>query len=102
MSGELDTAGEGLVERSIVKTWERLAPLSAGAVAGAAVLVGSSAVLRRLLGSRRSVLNWTAMAVLLPIGLWLMAGTKGVEAEPGFATGMPELDEGGTTITPEA
>jgi hypothetical protein len=102
MSGELESSGEGLVERSIANTWKRLAPLSAGAVAGAAVLVGGSAVLRRVLGSRRGVLNWAAMAVLLPIGLWLMVGTKGKDSEPGSPSGMPELHEGETTVIPEA
>jgi hypothetical protein len=71
-------------------------------VASGVVLVAGRAVLRRLLGSRQGILSWAAMAVALPIGLWLLAGSREEDLEPVAAEDRPQLDARETTIIPEA
>jgi hypothetical protein len=74
-------APQGPLERSVSPIWKRLAPLSVGAAASSAVIVGASAVLRRALGPRARVLGWASTVALLPLGLWLLARTER-EPEP--------------------
>lgn len=85
--GMLDAIGDGAIGRGLVSVWERLAPLSVGAVAsGVAILAGGS-LLRRALGSTRGRgLRWVGVAALVPLGLWLWAGAD--EDEP--AESRPE------------
>lgn len=76
---------EGPLERSGSSVWKRLAPLSVGAAASSAVIVGASAVLRRALGPRARFLGWASTATLLPLGLWLLARTERERAPEGEA-----------------
>lgn len=59
-------------EESLGSAWERLAPLSLGAVASSALIVVASAGLRRLLGPRRQALGWLGVAALLPLAVWVL------------------------------
>ncbi|KPK65476.1 MAG: hypothetical protein AMS21_04580 [Gemmatimonas sp. SG8_38_2] len=71
MSDELEPVGEGLLERGIESVFERLAPLSVGAVVSGVAVIGASALLRRVLGSRKNLLGWAGAVALLPIAFWL-------------------------------
>jgi hypothetical protein len=73
---------DGVLERSLGSAWDQLGPLSVGAVVSAAAIVGATALLRRALGSSRSVLGWAGAVALLPIGYWLLSD---VEDEPAAA-----------------
>ncbi len=70
-----DPGREAEVERSgdpIDSLWQRLAPLSTGAVAGGLVIVGATSLLRRALGARYGRrLSWGGALALIPLGLWL-------------------------------
>ena len=72
MSDELATTGERSLQRGLASVWERIAPLSVGAIASGAVIIAASAVLRRLLGPRARVLGWAGTTIVLPLGLWLL------------------------------
>ena len=73
MSEELEPRADGALERGLGSAWERLAPLSVGAVVSAAAIVGATALLRRALGPSRRVLGWAGAIALLPIGYWLLS-----------------------------
>lgn len=72
MSDELATTGESSPQRGLASVWGRIAPLSVGAIASSAVIIGASAVMRRSLGPRARVLGWVGTAIVLPMGLWLL------------------------------
>lgn len=90
----------GVLGRGLASAWERLGPLSTGAVASGVLLVAGGRVLRRALGSHRSRrLGWSVLAALVPLGLWLLTEHGGTnegeqrgadrarESEPGTAHG---------------
>ncbi len=63
----------GVLEEGLGSAWDRLAPLSLGAVASSAVIVAASAALRHLLGPRRRrALGWLGVAALLPLAVWVL------------------------------
>lgn len=59
-------------EEGLSSAWDRLAPLSLGAVASSALIVMASAGLRRLLGPGRRALGWLGVAALLPLAVWVL------------------------------
>ncbi len=68
-------------EEGLGSAWDRLAPLSLGAVASSALIVMASAGLRRLLGPGRRALGWLGVAALLPLAVWVL-WDDGETAEP--------------------
>jgi len=80
----LEAMTDALVERVLGPAWERLGPLSAGAVAGSAALVGARGLLRRLFGRRYGrIISWVGAAALVPVALWLLSGKERAEdSEP--------------------
>jgi len=66
VKADREAQSDGVLERSLGTAWEQLAPLS----------VGATAVLRRALGSSRSILGWAGAVALLPIGYWLLSEQK--------------------------
>lgn len=76
VKADREAQSDGVLERSLGTAWEQLAPLSVGAVVSAAAIVGATAVLRRALGSSRSILGWAGAVALLPIGYWLLSEQK--------------------------
>jgi len=95
MSDELEPIGEGLLERGIESVWERLAPLSVGAVVSGVAVVGASALLRRALGSRKNILGWAGAAALLPIAFWLVSerAANGDRERASNEESAPSVDE---------
>ncbi len=81
MSEKPAPAAQGPLERSVSSVWKRLAPLSVGAAASSAVIVGASVLLRRALGPKARVLGWASTVALLPLGLWLLARSEQERAE---------------------
>ncbi len=68
---------DAILDRWLGPAWQRLTPLSAGAVASAVVIVGGIAALRRLLGSRRTRgLGWIGSVTLVSAALWLLSETE--------------------------
>lgn len=67
------TTEGGSLQRGLSSVWQRIAPLGVGAVASSAVVIASSAVLRRTLGPRARVLGWASTLVVLPLGLWALS-----------------------------
>ena len=72
MTDELATTGEGPLQRGLSSAWERVAPLSVGAVVSSAVIIAASAVLRRALGPKARLLGWAGTIAVLPLGAWLL------------------------------
>ena len=72
MTDELATADRSPLQRGLWSVWERVAPLSVGAVAGGAAIIAASAVLRRALGPKARLLSWAGTIVVLPLGTWLL------------------------------
>jgi hypothetical protein len=94
----LQTVIEFALERGLGPAWEKLGPLSAGAVVSSVVIVGAGSLLRRALGSRYGrALGWLSAAALLPLGVWLLAEvTKEENPERGSGDARAErLDEDG-------
>jgi len=83
VKADREPRGDGVLERSLGSAWEQLAPLSVGAVVSAAAIVGATALLRRALGSSRSVLGWAGAVALLPIGYWLLSDVEEPPAKNG-------------------
>ena len=74
------TITDAILERWLGPTWQQLAPLSAGAVASAVVIVGAGTVLKRLLGPRRAgALGWIGSVALVSAALWLLSETVAKE-----------------------
>jgi hypothetical protein len=97
----LQALKDGVLDRGLVRAWERLAPLSAGSVAsGIAILAGRS-LLRRALGSRGGrALGWLGALALLPIGLWWLSeseapGPAGDDSEITATQRRPRKRDGG-------
>ncbi|UCF19162.1 MAG: hypothetical protein JSU87_14725 [Gemmatimonadota bacterium] len=82
---DLAPEGEGTIERlggQFGAFWQRLAPLSVGAVTGGLIIIGATSLLRRVLGARPArALSWGGALALIPLGLWLLS--QGDAAEPG-------------------
>jgi hypothetical protein len=73
--GALEEATEALLERVFGPAWERLGPLSAGAVASSVAIVAARGLLRRVFGRRYGkYLSWAGAVVLVPVALWLFGG----------------------------
>lgn len=73
----LEAMTGAVIERVVGPAWERLGPLSAGAVAGSVALVGARGVLRRLMGRRYGrILSWVGAVALVPVALWLLSGSE--------------------------
>ncbi|KPK81776.1 MAG: hypothetical protein AMS25_04920 [Gemmatimonas sp. SM23_52] len=96
------TITDAILQRWLGPTWQRLTPLSAGAVASAVVIVGSGTLLKRLLGSRRArALGWIGSVALVSAALWLLSETEAKEtlqpaagADGGSGDGGEETTEG--------
>ncbi len=85
-----------LFERVLGPAWERLGPLSTGAVAGSLAIVGARGLLRRVLGRRYGrTLSWVGALALVPVAVWLLAGGSG-------AVSSGQDDEAGDSQTSEA
>ncbi len=75
-----EAASNRIMQRSLGSVWRRLAPLSVGAVASSAVIVGGGALMRGLLGRLGlGRFRWVAAAAILPVGLWWLAGRSADE-----------------------
>ncbi len=73
----LEAMTDAVIERVVGPAWERLGPLSAGAVAGSFALVGARGLLRRLMGRRYGrILSWAGAVALVPVALWLLSGSE--------------------------
>jgi hypothetical protein len=72
VSDELTTTDERSLQRGLSSVWERIAPLSVGAVASSVAIIAASAVLRRALGPKARLLSWAGTIVVLPLGAWLL------------------------------
>lgn len=76
--GAVESVTEAVLDRVLGSAWERLGPLSAGAVASSFVIVGARAALRRVLGRRYGKLvSWAGAIALVPVALWLLGGNDG-------------------------
>ncbi len=100
MSDELTTTGGSPLQRGLASVWERVAPLSVGAVASSVAIIAASAVLRRALGPKARLLSWAGTVVVLPLGVWLLtrkedtasSETAAGEVEPSRHTETEQLD----------
>jgi hypothetical protein len=99
----LEAMTDGLIDRVVGPAWDRLGPLSAGAVAGSVVIVGARGLLRRLFGRRSGrIISWAGAAALVPVALWLLSGNERTkDSEPragedgaGLPDGEPEEADG--------
>lgn len=91
---------DAILDRWLGPAWQRLTPLSTGAVASAAVIVGGVAALKRLLGSRLTRgLGWIGSVALVSAALWLLSETGTGEATERRAGGVGGSggEEEGTT-----
>ena len=78
--GEIQETPKDMIARGLGSAWERLGPLSAGAVATSLLLVTGGRLLSRAVGlgiGRR--LGLSTVAGLLSLGLWLVAGPGDVD-----------------------
>ncbi|MGD2216388.1 MAG: hypothetical protein PVJ64_06515 [Gemmatimonadales bacterium] len=92
----LEAMTGALIDGVVGPAWERLGPLSAGAVAGSVVLVGARGLLRRLFGRRYGrIISWVGAVSLLPVALWMLSGNqRAKDSEPqGDDKGTGPLDE---------
>lgn len=87
---------DALIDRALGPAWERLGPLSAGAVAGSVAIVGARGILRRLFGRRYGrIVSWVGAAALVPVALWLVSGNeKAKDLAPRAGDGA-DLPDGG-------
>lgn len=73
----LEAMTDELIDRVVGPAWERLGPLSAGAVAGSVAIVSARGLLRRLLGRRYGrIISWAGAIALVPVALWLLSGNE--------------------------
>jgi hypothetical protein len=80
--GVLVRLAESAVGRGLVAGWEKLSPLSAGAVVTSLLVVGAAAALKRSLGRGASrTLGLLGTAVAVPLVLWLLSGDDESRAE---------------------
>jgi hypothetical protein len=69
----VDRIAERLLDTRIGRVWGRYAPLGAGAVGSAAIVVAGAEGLRRLLRpGRRRRLVWLGVLALVPVALGLL------------------------------
>lgn len=77
----LDRITDRALEIGVAQVWDRIAPLSAGAVASSVVIVAGGAILRRgfkigfKMVNGRS-LRWIGLAAVVPLSLWLLTRPK--------------------------
>lgn len=77
----LEEAAGLALEHGIGSGWKRLAPLSTGAIAGGAMVVGLGVIVKHLLGPRaRRAFSLAGVAALLPLALLLLTPAE-AEAE---------------------
>ncbi len=89
----LETMTDELLDRVVGPAWERLGPLSAGAVAGSVAIVSARGLLRRLLGRRYGrVISWVGAVALVPVALWLLSG------DPRVRDTKPQADDEETSL----
>lgn len=75
--GAMEAMSDALIDRVVGPAWERLGPLSAGAVAGSVAIVGARGFLRRVFGRRYGrIMSWVGAAALVPVALWLLSGNE--------------------------
>ncbi|UCC82377.1 MAG: hypothetical protein JSW46_15530 [Gemmatimonadota bacterium] len=73
----LEAMTDELMDRVVGPAWDRLGPLSAGAVAGSVAIVSARGLLRRLLGRRYGrIISWVGAVALVPVALWLLSGNQ--------------------------
>jgi hypothetical protein len=73
----LEAMTDELMDRVVGPAWERLGPLSAGAVAGSVAIVSARGLLRRLMGRRYGrIMSWVGAVALVPVALWLLSGNE--------------------------
>ncbi len=73
----MEAMSDALIDRVVGPAWERLGPLSAGAVAGSVAIVGARGFLRRVFGRRYGrIISWVGAAALVPVALWLLSGNE--------------------------
>jgi hypothetical protein len=89
----LETMTDELLDRVVGPAWERLGPLSAGAVAGSVAIVSARGLLRRLLGRRSGrIISWVGAVALVPVALWLLSG------DPRVRDTKPQADDEETSL----
>ena len=73
----LDRITDRVLDIGVAQVWERIAPLSTGAVASSVVIVAGGAVLRRAfrMMNGRS-LAWIGLAATVPVSLWILTRPK--------------------------
>ena len=93
----MEAMSDALVDRVVGPAWERLGPLSAGAVAGSVAIVGARGFLRRVFGRRYGrIMSWVGAAALLPVALWLLSGNERAnDLKPQAGDDGADLPEGG-------
>ena len=100
MTDKPATTGESSLQRGLSSAWERIAPLSVGAVASSVAIIAASSVLRRVLGPKARLLSWAGTVVVLPLGVWLLtrredtasSDTAAGEVEPSRHSETKKLD----------
>jgi hypothetical protein len=93
----LESMTDQLMDRVVGPAWERLGPLSAGAVAGSVAIVGARGLLRRLFGRRYGrIISWVGAVSLVPVALWLLSGNeREKDLEPQAEDKTAGLPDGG-------
>jgi hypothetical protein len=93
----MEAMTDALIDRVVGPAWERLGPLSAGAVAGSVAIVGARGFLRRVFGRRYGrIMSWVGAAALVPVALWLLSGNERVkDPEPQANDDGADLPDGG-------
>ncbi len=100
----LDAITDRVLDRGLGALWDRLSPLSAGAVASSAAIVAGCSLLRRVLNpdrdrSNRSI-SWVGLVILAPVALWLLTRARDADTsepmaaeEPGQPAGSVDLGD---------
>lgn len=93
----LQVMTDAVIDRVVGPAWERLGPLSAGAVAGSVAIVGARGLLRRLFGRRYGrIISWLGAVSLVPVVLWLLSGNGSQDdSEPQAEDSTADLLDGG-------
>ena len=103
MTDEPAATGESSLQRGLESVWERMAPLSIGAVASSAAIIAVSGVMRRALGPRARVLGWVGTIVVIPLGAWLLTRRgERMMTDVGDAADLPRQTEERQLEKPES